>query len=188
MLCNITIWSPVKTMVYLNNKDCLLMIIDPNSGFDYSYNSCGVNDEFTLYFEAKGFSKSARFETPKDGEFEWHLKDVLTPQEILDSYDRDEALKQIEVNPTGYAFTELGTTGLAEDIPLIKRIIATCCETRDRHEQYIAAKACSAIAEIADRNPSIMPAVRNFIRRVYEEYSAKDSYGYMIEAAIRSLT
>lgn len=186
--CDITIFSPVSVDVYLNDKTNMIMRLDRNRGFDYEHNTVPVPKSFNLIFVSKGFEKSIPFSVPCDNKIEYRLKPILTQAEIVASYDRRAALGQLEVEPTGYAFEQLSSIGLAEDIPKLRDIIlALSNETSpdDTRTNYLIARCAIALGKLAIKYRDYEKA--RILIDVYDTYPAKESYGYMFEDVMKKL-
>lgn len=184
----LTVWSPVNTDVYLNDKRHLVMKIDHNTGFDYKYNSINVSGEFELIFVSKGFEKVIAFDANSlDDKLEYRLSAILSKKEISLSYDRDEAIEQIKEEATAYAYNQLSKVGTSEDIPfLIEELTRlSSIENRDQHTNYLIANCSSALGELAVKFNKVKDV--KFIVEVYETYEAKSSYGYMFEPIIKKI-
>lgn len=185
---NITIWSPVNVNVYFNDKSHHLMYIDNNSGFDYKYNTIQASGYFDLIFVSKGFEKTIRFNADGVDSIEYQLGPILSKLEIINSYDREEALSLLKNNePTGYAFETLQTVGTVDDIGVMVNWLQQWVHktVKDHSINYLIARACGAIAKLAikynDGNPI------RLIKEIYDNYNAKKSYGYIIEDALNKL-
>lgn len=187
--CQITIWSPVNVDVFLNDKKHLVMKVDLNSGFEYKSNSITAGSEFTLIFSAKGFEKEIAFNMPSDGRLEYHLHAVLSEDEIIASADRDEALKRIQADPTGYAFRQLALAGEIEDIELLnnmlKKLSAGMSE-KDQYRNYLIACCASAFGELCIKY-SVYEQT-DIISKIYDKYPAKKNYGYYFENILDKLS
>lgn len=185
--CEITVFSPVNTQVFLEDRDHLLMTIDRNSGFDYRFATALVPPEFTLLFAARGFEKRASFQTPEDRALQFNLNAVLSREEILACYSREEALARLAADPTAYAFEQLAAVGREEDLPALLD-----CLDRLRGEtapggsaSYRLARAAEALGQLALRYRAFrcLPV----LSAVYETFPAKSSYGYLIRPVLERL-
>lgn len=186
--CEITIFSPVSVDIYLNDKTNLIMRLDRNRGFDYEHNTVLVPKNFNLFFVSKGFEKSIPFSIPCDNKIEYRLKPILTQTEIIASYDRRAALCQLEEEPTGYAFEQLSSIGLEEDIPKLRDdILALSSETSpdDTHTNYLIARCAIALGKLAIKYKEYEKA--RVLIDIYNAYPAKESYGYMFEDITKKL-
>ncbi len=184
----LTVWSPVNTDVYLNDKRHLVMKIDHNTGFDYKYNSINVSGEFELIFVSKGFEKVIAFDANSlDDKLEYRLNAILSKKEISLSYDRDEAIEQIKEEATAYAYNQLSKVGTLEDIPFLLEELTrlSSIENKDRQTNYLIANCASALGELAVRF-NMLENVKSIVK-VYETYEAKSSYGYMFEPIIKKI-
>lgn len=182
----LTVWSPVNTDVYLNDKRHLVMKIDHNSGFGYKHNSINVSGEFNLIFVSKGFEKVIAFDAVDDS-IEYHLNAILNKKEINASYDREEAIEQIKDEPTAYAFEQLESVGNIEDVQLLKNELErlSMLTSKTSSTNYIIATCASALGKLAIRYGRLEDA--QLILEVYEKYEAKSSYGYMMEPIVKRL-
>lgn len=182
----LTVWSPVNTDVYLNDKRHLVMKIDHNSGFGYKHNSINVSGEFNLIFVSKGFEKVVAFDAVDDS-IEYHLNAILNKKEINASYDREEAIEQIKDEPTAYAFKQLESVGNVEDVQLLKNELErlSMLTSKTSSTNYITATCATALGKLAIRYGRLEDA--QLILKVYEEYEAKSSYGYMLEPIVKRL-
>lgn len=186
--CEITIFSPVNVEVFINDKIHPLMKIDRNNGFDYQRNTAIVANEFVLIFVAKGFEKAIQFEVPNDHRIEYRLNAVLSSCEIESSYDRNDSLRQLSIKPTGYAFEQLSLVGREEDIQVISnhlKSLAKKMTVSDSHNNYLIARAIDALGNLSIKYHTY-EELGNIIR-VYKDYPAKKSYGYIIEKVISEL-
>lgn len=184
----LTVWSPVNTDVYLNDKRHLVMKIDHNTGFDYKYNSINVSGEFELIFVSKGFEKVIAFDANSlDDKLEYRLNAILSKKEISLSYDRDEAIEQIKEEATAYAYNQLSKVGTLEDIPFLLEELTrlSSIENKDRQTNYLIANCASALGELAVKF-NMLENVKSIVK-VYETYEAKSSYGYMFEPIIKKI-
>lgn len=184
----LTVWSPVNTDVYLNDKRHLVMKIDHNTGFDYKYNSINVSGEFELIFVSKGFEKVIAFDANSlDDKLEYRLNAILSKKEISLSYDRDEAIEQIKEEATAYAYNQLSKVGTLEDIPFLLEELTrlSSIENKDRQTNYLIANCASALGELAVKF-NMVENVKSIVK-VYETYEAKSSYGYMFEPIIKKI-
>ncbi len=185
----ITVWSPVNTDVFLNDKHHLIMRIDHNSGYDYKINSINVAGSFNLLFVANGFEKTVSFDTASiDTRLEYRLQAILTEKEIHDSYNREEALDQINTKPTAYAFEQLSEKGIAVDIDLlivILKNLANYCDSNDQHKNYLIAKCAKALGKLAIKYKRLDDII--FLLDIYENYGAKSSYGWIFESYVKLL-
>lgn len=187
--CRVTIWSPVNVDVFLNDKRRPVLKVDHNSGFDYSSNTITAGEEFTLIFSARGFEKEILFDMPSDGKLEYHLKSILTADEIASSYDREEAIRQIKTEPTGYSFEQLGVVGEAEDIGLLKKILTSLSagmDNTDQHRNYLIARCSVALGKLCIKYSSFENVAA--ISEIYDKYPAKRQYGSYFENILKSLT
>ena len=184
----LTIWSPVNTDVYLNDKRHHVMKIDHNAGFEYEYNSINVSGEFKLIFVSKGFEKVVVFDAASiDKQLDYHLNAILSKKEITSSYDRSEAIAQMKEEPTAYAYRQLSKIGILEDIQLLLEELnrLSSIASKNQHVNYLIAVCASALGELATKLGKIEKV--RFILQVYENYEAKSSYGYMFEPIVKRL-
>lgn len=186
--CRVTIWSPVNVEVFLNDKRRPVLKVDHNSGLDYSSNTITAGEEFTLIFSSKGFEKEILFDMPSDGELEYHLKAILSSDEIAASYDRATAIRQIKTDPTGYSFEQLGVVGESEDIGLLKDTLTTLSAgmtKTDQHRNYLIACCSVALGKLCIKYSSFESA--GTISEVYDKYPAKKQYGYCFDNILKTL-
>lgn len=187
--CRITIWSPVNVEVFLNDKRHQVLKVDHNSGFDYSSNTITAGEEFTLIFSSKGFEKEILFDMPSDGELKYHLKTILTADEIAASYDREEAIKRIKSNdPTGYSFEQLGIVGEAKDIGLLGETLKTLSAgmtKTDQNRNYLIARCAVALGKLCIKYSLFENA--GIISKIYDKYPAKKQYGYYFDYILKTL-
>ena len=184
----LTIWSPVNTDVYLNDKRHLIMRIDHNTGFDYKFNSINVSGEFELIFVSKGFEKVVAFDAASiDDRLEYRLNAILSKKEITQSFDRCEAVEQISEEATAYAYNQLAKVGTTEDIQLLLEELnrLTSIESKDQHINYLIATCVSALGELAVKF-NMLDKVECIVQ-VYESYEAKSSYGYMFDPIVKKI-
>lgn len=182
----LTVWSPVNTDVFLNDKHHLVMRIDNNSGFEYAYNSINVSRPFNLIFVAKGFEKTISFDIDAIGDhLEYRLQAILSKKEIYDSYSREEAIEQINIEPTGYAIEQLSQKGTIEDVDLLITVLKKLAKNKDYHNNYLTAKCANALGELAIKYERVDDII--FILDIYEVYEAKSSFGWMFEPIIKIL-
>lgn len=183
----LTVWSPVNTDVYLNDKRHLVMKIDHNTGFNYDHSSISVSGEFELIFVSKGFEKIVAFDASLlEDKLEYHLNEILSEKEISASYDRDEAIEQIKEEATAYAYDQLSKVGVAEDIPILLEELnrLSSIKNKDRHTDYLIATCASSLGELAIKFDMIEKV--KSIMQVYENYGAKSSYGYMFKPIVNA--
>ncbi len=143
----------------------------------------------TLIFSSKGFEKEILFDMPSDGKLEYHLKSILTADEIASSYDREEAIRQIKAEPTGYSFEQLGVVGEAEDIELLREILTTLSagmSNTDQHRNYLIARCSVALGKLCIKYSSFENAAT--ISEIYDKYPAKKQYGYYFDNILKALT
>lgn len=184
----LTVWSPVNTDVFLNDKNHLVMRIDHNSGFDYKFNSINVFGAFNLIFVANGFEKTISFDaTSIEDRLEYRMQAILSKKEILDSYNREEAIKQIEIEPTAYAFEQLSGKGISEDVDLLISILTNLTNNNSevQHDNYLVATCAKALGKLAVKYKRLDDIV--FVLDVYENYEAKSSYGWMFDSIVKVL-
>lgn len=184
----LTVWSPVNTVVYLNDKRHLVMKIDHNTGFNYKQNSINVEGEFELIFVSKGFEKSIAFDTASiDDKLDYHLGAILSKKEIATSYDRDDAIAQLKEEPTAYAYKQLSIIGTVDDIYLLLEELNKLTSTiaKNHHTDYLIATCVSALGELALKYKKVEDV--KIILKVYETYESKSSYGYMFEPILKRL-
>lgn len=177
----LTVWSPVETTVSINDEESIVMIIDPNSGFDYQSQDIQVPSGFDLIFRSKGFLKRKHIQVSENlREIQFHLDSILTKTEIRSSYNRDKALQTIASEPTGYAFRQLEEVGLEEDIPLLMDVLQNFDLDGDHKTQYLIARCIVALGEISKRTGN--QSASDLIFQVYIRISPENlkSYGYMI--------
>lgn len=185
---SLTVWSPVNTNVYLNDKQHFVMKIDRNTGFDYRQNHLYARGTFQLIFVSKGFERTVSFDADAlNGRLEYRLHAILSEKEILASYDRLDALDQIKEKATAYAFEQLATVGIAEDIFLLleelKKLLSA--PSRDRHTNYLIATCTRTLGTLAlkfDRLKDVRILVD-----VYDIFEEKSSYGWMMEPIVKAL-
>lgn len=126
---------------------------------------------------------------PSDGKLEYHLKSILTDDEIVASYDRDEAVRQVKTNPTAYSFEQIGVVGKVEDIDLLGETLtslsASMAET-DQHMNYLIAHCAVALGKLCINYSSFEKA--SVIFDIFDKYPAKKQYGYYFENIRRVLT
>lgn len=186
--CEITVFSPVNTRVFLEDRDHPLLSIDRNSGFDYRTATTPVPAEFTLLFSARGFEKAVRFETPDDRALQYNLNALLTREEVLASYSREEALARLADGPTAYAFEQLAAVGREEDLPVVldqlNRLSADMA-ANDAAANYRLARAAEALGRLALRYRAFDCA--ETLDALYAAFPAKSAYGYMILPALEAL-
>lgn len=185
--CMVKIISPVNADVFLDNKNQPVMKIDLNSGFYFQTKRIFVGKSFDLIFASKGFEKTISFEMPSNQELEFHLNSILTEAEIEASYDREEALAQIEKIPTGYAFEQIAVVGEKEDIELLERQLSVLTNNITREEtdrNYLTACCAVALGKLCIKYH--YDSLR-IIAETYENYPGKNSYGYMFKDIIRDL-
>ena len=179
----VTIFSPVSVQVFLSDRSQPLMYIDRNRGHNYQRNPVPAREAFKLIFEAKGFCKEVVFHA--DGaSVRFDLGALLTREEIVRSYDADEARRYLERNePTGYTFESLGAAGTREDI----RSIATWLRqwkaeaVEDGSINYLIARACVAMADLMVRFRDGSNA--GLLDEIGAAYRANASYGHLLEGA-----
>lgn len=184
----VTVWSPVNTDVYLNDKKHLVMKIDHNSGFDHKCTNINVFDDFELIFVSKGFEKVVPFDASVIGDkLEYNLGAILSERDILLSYDRGEAIEQIKIEATAYSYKQLSKVGIAEDILLLYEELTrlSAIANKNRHINYLIAVCASSLGEIAAKF-NIVEKVAPKIIRVYKDYEAKSSYGYMFDSIVKN--
>lgn len=184
----LTVWSPVNTDVFLNDKNHLVMRIDHNSGFDYKFNSINVSGAFNLIFVANGFEKTIPFDAASiEDRLEYRLQAILSKKEILDSYNRKEAIEQIEIEPTAYAFEQLSEKGTREDVDLLISILTNLTNNsiEGQHDNYLIATCAKALGKLAVKFKRLDDIV--FVLDVYENYEAKSSYGWMFNSIVKVL-
>lgn len=189
---NLYVSSPVNVDVYLGSESNLVMSIDRNTGFDYKIQSVLVPPVFKLLLVSKGFEKTVTLSaSPNEEDFigaELLLGPLLTEQEIVASYDRDEALQTLSGGCTSYAFIQLSRVGTADDLDtLIGKIAWLRAQKQDVDTTYQIAWCAVALANIAVRTDTRLAEIYQVIERAYASYPAKKSYGYMFEAALRKL-
>ena len=187
--CRITVFSLINVDVFLEDKDHLVLHVDRNSGFDYEHNSIIVGKMFSLIFSGKSFEKKLVFERPDNCEFEYRLNAILTDEEVVSAYDREDAIQKIKKDATGYAFDQLAAVGDKEDISLLhewlsKKSLGVAAE--DSHRNYLIAKCSVALGKLCIKHQSFKHAVD--ISKVYEKYTAKKSYGYYFESILKDLS
>ncbi len=183
----LTVWSPVNTDVYLNNKNNLVLQIDHNTGFNYRFNHIAVSGEFNLIFVSHGFEKIVSFDADSiDERLDFRLQPILTKQEIIASYDRDEAISQLCDEPTAYAFEQLSFAGEKEDIQLLKSELLklSSLKSKDGHEYYLIATCAKALGKLASRYNCLEEIV--FIRDIYNDYNY-EGYKYMFNNVLKDL-
>lgn len=186
--CRITVFSPVNVDVFLNDKSNLVMKVDRNSGFDYKSNTIVAGEKFTLIFVGKKFEKKISFDMPDSSELEYHLKAILSKDEIEESYDRDNAIKHIRRKPSGYAFEQIACVGEKEDIDLLHsclKELASNGSTTDTHTNYLIACCANALGSLCIKWHSYEAS--RVITKIYEKYPAKKSYGYMFESVMKKM-
>jgi len=186
-MIDLTISSPINVSVYYNSKSTLLMSIDLNSGINYDHKQFLTEDSFKLIFIAKGFEKTIKFiAKPSEGPatYEFDLGTMLSQEEIINSYDRESALEYIDTNPTAYAYEQLQSVGEESDIEVLHNELVrlTSVEESDRHNDYMI--ACCALSLGKNAVKYEKPEEIELIRAVYENYGAKDDYGYIFEKFI----
>lgn len=185
----LTVWSPVNTDVFLNDKKHMVMRIDHNTGYDYSFNTINISGEFELVFASRGFEKRISFDSKSiDKRLEYRLQAILSKKEIYDSYDRDEAIAQLKIEPTAYSFEQLAATGTIEDINLLKTILSNLISHpfgNEQHNNYLLATCAKAMGNLMLKYNCFEDL--DFILDVYKNYEAKSSYGYLLESVIKSL-
>lgn len=183
----LTVWSPVNTDVFLNDKNHLVMRIDHNSGFDYKFNSINVSGAFNLIFVANGFEKTISFDAASiEDRLEYRLQAILIKKEILNSYNREEAIEQIEIEPTAYAFKQLSEKGISEDVDLLISILKNLVSNNsNQHDNYLVATCAKALGKLAVKYKRLDDIV--FFLDVYENYEAKSSYGWMFDSIVKVL-
>lgn len=185
----LTVWSPVNTDVFLNDKNHLVMRIDHNSGFDYKFNSINVSGTFDLIFVANGFEKTISFDADSiESRLEYRLQAILSKKEIRDSYSREEAIEQIETEPTAYAFEQLSEKGTNEDVDLLISILKNLTDnnnTDGQHDNYLIATCSRALGTLAIKYKRLDDVI--FVLDIYEKYEAKKSYGWMFDSIVKVL-
>lgn len=183
------IWSPVNTDVFLNDKNHLVMRIDHNSGFDYKLNSINVSGSFNLIFVANGFEKTILFDSATiEDKLEYRLQAILSKKEIRDSYNREEAIEQIEIDPTAYAFEQLSEKGINEDIDLLISTLINLTSKNNgdgQDDNYLIATCAKALGKLAVKYKRLDDIA--FVLDVYENYEAKSSYGWMFDSIVKVL-
>lgn len=181
----LTVWSPVNTDVFLNDKSHPVMRIDHDSGYDYKANTINVFGKFNLIFVSKGFEKTVSFDADSIGNsLEYHLQAILSKKEIRDSYDREEAIEQLATEPTAYAFEQLAEKGANEDVDLL--ILHMKNLTRNsRHDDYLIAACAEALGKLAVKYKRLDDV--DFLLDVYEDYEAKSAYGWMFKPVLNAL-
>ena len=176
----LTVWSPVNTDVYLNNKNNLVLRVDHNTGFDYRFNHIAVSGEFDLIFVSHGFEKIVSFDADTIGDrLDFRLQAILTRQEIIASYDRDEAISQLYDEPTAYAFKQLSFVGKKEDVLLLKSELLklSSLKCKDQQEHYLIATCAEALGRLASRYHCLEEIV--FIRDVYNDCKEETHYKHL---------
>jgi hypothetical protein len=184
----LTVWSPVNTDVFLNDKNHLVLRIDHNTGFDYKLNSINVSGEFNLIFVANGFEKTISFDAATiEDRLEYRLQAILSNKEIRDSYKREEAIEQLGIEPTTYAFEQLSEKGLNEDVDLLISVLTNLtnnnCDVQ--HDSSLVATCAKALGKLAVKYKRLDDIV--FVLDVYENYKAKSSYGWMFDSIVKAL-
>ena len=182
------VWSPVNTDVYLNDKKHLIMSIDHNSGFDYAHNSINVYGTFELIFVSKGFEKIVAFNANEtDDRLEYHLNAILREKEIRASYDRMEAIEQIKENATVYAYKQLSVIGTVDDICLLLNELGRLLSisAKSHHDNYLIANCFSAVGALAIKFEKLKDM--KILIKVYDNYEAKSSYGWMMEPIVEKI-
>lgn len=183
---DLTVWSPVNTEVYLNDKNHLIMRIDHNTGFDYKHNSISVSGDFSLIFVSKGFEKKISFEVSNvDNKLEYHLEAILSKKEIFAAYDREDAINQLELEPTGYAFEQLKVVGVEQDVDFLIEIIKKLSSKKGKthNTNYLIAVCASTLCGLAVKFNRIKDIA--FLLELYKNYQAKSSYGYMFDDILK---
>lgn len=186
--CRVTVWSPVNVDVFLNDKRRLVLKVDHYSGFDYSSNTITAAGEFTLIFSSKGFEKEILFDMPSSGKINYHLKNILTTDEIIASYDREDAIMHMKTNPTAYSFEQLGAVGNLEDIDLLKESLTTLSSgmtESDQHKNYLIAVCAFALGKLCIKYSSFENV--DTIAKIYDKYPAKMQYGYYFDNILKEL-
>lgn len=183
----LTISSPVNVSVYYNSKSSLLMSIDLNTGVASDCKQFLSEDSFKLIFLAKGFEKTIKFiAKPCDGPatYEFDLATMLSEEEIVKSYDRESALAYVKNNPNAYAFEQLQSVALEEDIVVLHNALVNLSSVAesDNHNDYLI--ACCALSLGKNATKYEKPEELDLIRSVYENFGSKDSYGYIFEKFI----
>ncbi len=185
----LTIWSPVNTDVFLNDKNHLVMRVDHNSGFDYQFNSINVSGAFNLIFVANGFEKMVSFDAASiEDRLEYRLQAILSKQEIRDSYNREEAIEQINIEPTAYAFEQLAEKGTSEDVDLLISLLTNLTNNNNNdvtHDNYLIATCAKALGKLAIKYNRLDDIA--FVLDVYANYEAKSSYGWMFDSIVKVL-
>lgn len=186
-LIELTISSPVNVSVYYNSKSAQLMTIDLNTGNNSDCKQFISEDTFKLIFLAKGFEKTIKFiAKPANGPatYEFDLASMLSEEEIAKSYDRDSALTYTKTEPNAYAFEQLQSVALEEDIEVLHDALVklSSVEESDAHNDYLI--ACCALALGKNAQKYEKEAEIDLIRQVYENFASKDSYGYIFEKFI----
>ena len=187
--CRVTVWSPVNVDVFLNNKRRLVLKVDHYSGFDYSSNTITAAGEFTLIFSSKGFEKEILFDMPPNGKINYHLKNILTTDEIIASYDREDAIMHMKTNPTAYSFEQLGAVGNLEDIDLLEESLTTLSSgmtESDQHKNYLIAVCAFSLGKLCIKYSSFENV--DTIAKIYDKYPAKMQYGYYFDNILKELT
>lgn len=181
----LTIFSPVNVDVYLNDKSNLIVTVDNNSGFNYKSCNINVGSSFKLLFVSKGFEKAIILETSENDKIEYHLESILTDNEIVSSYSRNDALYHLNFKPTGYSFEQIKYTGIKNDIQYLKLKLQNLHYPITKNTNYLIACCISAIGELSSKYGCFDEL--NTISNEYKNYSAKELYGYMFTDAINKI-
>lgn len=183
----LTISSPVNVSVYYNSKASLLMTIDLNTGVNNDCKQFLSEETFKLIFVAKGFEKTIKFiAKPAEGlaTYEFDLMSMLSEEEIVKSYDRFSALEYVKNAPNDYAFAQLQSVALEEDIVVLHDALVklAAVEDSDSNNDYLIACCVLALGKNAVKYEK--PEEIELIRNVYQNFASKESYNYIFEKFI----
>ncbi len=189
ILVDLTVWSETDTDIYVDGR--LVTRVDHHSGFDYAGTKTLITPKSSLTAKSPGFEKKVAL---------WHMCDPssrvcevrigtgrFSSIQISDEEKRAamgdladvptlvrDLLESPKYSARAWAAERLGYIGGPE---AVKGLI----EALGDLEPYVQANAAAALGQIGDA--SVLPKLES----VYSDYSKKESYGWMFEAAIRDL-
>ncbi|MDO4193910.1 MAG: hypothetical protein Q4D24_11445 [Erysipelotrichaceae bacterium] len=179
--CTIVINSPVNVTVYL--KDKLVAEIDNNHEFTKNYFTTDRTDQLKLRFVAKGFSKTMLFHLDSNEDiFTIDLHSWLSGREIILSYDRQDAIDHLQKGVYYYCFQQLCSTGIRDDIPLVRSALTKMINTHT--QSVLISKALYCLCHLSVKYDDF--SSDDLIRSVMKAYEKKELFYPIASEAVRT--
>lgn len=179
--CTIVVNSPVNVKVYL--KDKMVAEIDNNYQFTKNHFSTDRTETIKLRFAANGFSKTLLFHLDNNEDiYTIDLHPWLSNREIIASYDRKDAIDHLQKGVYYYCFQQLCSTGIKDDIPLIRNTLTKMIA--NHAQSVLISKALFCLCHLSVKYDDF--SSDDLIRSVMKEYEKKELFYPIASEAVRA--